>query len=104
MREAVLEMATKRGLCSVVDDAMRVKGVITTGDLNRLVEHTEHFFGVPVVEVMNTSPKVVASGTLAYTAYKKMEDHRVIAMPVLDDQDHLIGVIHLHDIMRAGIF
>jgi len=104
MKEAVLEMASKRGICMIVNEAMHILGVITTGDLNRLVERTEQFFHIPVTEVMNPHPKIIRSNTLAYTAYKKMEEYRIIAMPVIDEQERLIGVIHLHDIMRAGIF
>ncbi len=104
MKEAVLQMASKRGICMVVNPQMRILGVITTGDLNRLVERTEHFFHIPVTEVMNPNPKIIRSKTLAYTAYKKMEEYRIIAMPVIDEDEKLIGVIHLHDIMRAGIF
>ncbi len=104
MKEAVLQMASKRGICSVVDSEMHVIGVITTGDLNRLVEHTEHFFHIPVTQVMNHNPKLIEQNMLAYTAYKKMEEYRIIAMPVINKERKLVGVIHLHDIMRAGIF
>jgi arabinose-5-phosphate isomerase len=104
MQKAVLEMAEKRGICMVVDDNMHILGVMTTGDLNRLVEKTEQFFDIPVEEVMNRNPKIIHSHTLAYTAYRKMEEYRIIAMPVIDEKNKLCGVIHLHDIMRAGIF
>ncbi len=104
MKEAVLKMAAKRGICMIVDDKMAVKGVVTTGDLNRLVEKTEQFFDIPVTKVMNPHPKVIYEKTLAYTAYHKMEEFRIIAMPVVDDRQKLVGVIHLHDIMRSGIY
>lgn len=104
MKKAVLEMAEKRGLCVIVDKKRRIMGIITTGDLNRLVEHTEHFFNIPVTEVMNPNPKVAQTNMLAYTVYKKMEEYRIIAMPVIDEEKKVVGVIHLHDIMRAGIF
>lgn len=103
MKQAVLEMASKRGICMVVSDDKKVLGVITTGDLNRLVERTEQFFHIPVKEVMNPNPKVIMEGTLAYTVYKKMEQYSIIAMPVISGGGQLMGVIHLHDIMRAGI-
>lgn len=103
MKDAVLEMASKRGICVVVEPDMKVLGVITTGDLNRLVERTEHFFQIPVTEVMNSRPKLVLKGTLAYTAYKKMEENRIICMPVVEEDNKLVGIIHLHDIMRAGV-
>jgi arabinose-5-phosphate isomerase len=103
MKQAVLEMASKRGICVIVKPDKKIVGVITTGDLNRLVERIEQFFHIPVTEVMNRSPKITSTGTLAYTVYKKMEQFRVIAMPVIDEEKKLVGVIHLHDIMRAGI-
>jgi arabinose-5-phosphate isomerase len=104
MKKAVLEMAAKRGICMVVDQEMHILGLMTTGDLNRLVERTEHFFDIPVTEVMNRTPKIITTNTLAYTAYRKMEEYRIIAMPVINEHNKLCGVIHLHDIMRAGIF
>jgi arabinose-5-phosphate isomerase len=97
-------MAAKRGICSVLDQNNHIIGVVTTGDLNRLVERTEHFFDIPVSEVMNKNPKIARVNMLAYTAYKKMENYRIIAMPVVDENNIICGTIHLHDIMRAGIF
>jgi arabinose-5-phosphate isomerase len=103
MKEVVLQMTAKRGICMIVDSDLHVLGVITNGDLNRLVEKTEHFFHISASEVMNCSPKTIESGTLAYTAFKKMEHFRIIAMPVLSAEQKLVGVVHLHDILRAGI-
>ncbi|HQU72064.1 MAG TPA: KpsF/GutQ family sugar-phosphate isomerase [Calditrichia bacterium] len=103
MKEAVLMMAAKRGICTVIDEDRHILGVITTGDLNRLVEHTEQFFAIPVTQVMNRNPKTVQHNTLAYTAYKKMENFRIIAMPVVDEEKRLTGIVHLHDLMRSGI-
>jgi len=102
MRVAVMEMAHKRGICPVVDEARRLLGVITTGDLNRLLEVKEDFFDVPVRKVMNTTPKWIDQEELAVLAYQKMEQYKIIAMPVLNDE-RLIGVVHLHDLMQQGL-
>jgi len=103
MQKAIMEMAHKRGICPVVDYQMHLKGVITTGDLNRLIEKTEQIFHIPVTEVMNKNPKYIYQDDLATIAYKEMEKFRIIAMPVLDHRDKLVGVIHLHDLMQEGI-
>ena len=103
MRVAVMEMAQKRGICPVVDKEMKLIGVLTTGDLNRLIEKTENFMNIPVSQVMNKSPKSIYKDDLASIAYQAMEKYRIISMPVLDEQKKLIGVIHLHDIMQEGI-
>ncbi len=103
MQKAIMEMAHKRGICPVVDHDFHLVGVITTGDLNRLIEKTEHIFNIPVTEVMNPKPKFIHQDDLATIAYKEMEKFRIIAMPVLDNREKLVGVIHLHDLMQEGI-
>jgi arabinose-5-phosphate isomerase len=103
MRTAIIEMAHKRGICPVVDKARRMVGVLTTGDLNRLIERTEDIFGIPVSEVMNRHPKHIGKDDLATIAYKEMEKYRIIALPVVAPDKKLIGVIHLHDLMQEGI-
>jgi arabinose-5-phosphate isomerase len=77
--------------------------VLTTGDLNRLIESNDNFMKVPVVEVMNRTPKYIDKDALAVLAYKEMEKHRIIAMPVVDHDKKLLGIIHLHDLMQQGI-
>ena len=103
MKKVTMEMAHKRGICPIVDDDFRVIGVITTGDLNRLVERMENFFHVLAKDVMNPNPKTVELNTLATLAFKKMEENGIIALPVVDKNGKLTGVIHLHDILKSGI-
>ena len=103
MRQATIEMSHKRGICPVVNEQFQVTGVITTGDLNRLIEHEDKFFHLAVEKVMTKNPKVIESGMLASEALKKMEEYHVIAMPIVDESNKLIGVVHLHDILDVGI-
>lgn len=103
MREAILEMAHKRGTVPVVDSARRVVGVVTNGDLMRLMEETDRVFELPVNEVMTRDPKVTRRDALAAAAVNQMENFGIVAMPVVDDQSRLDGIVHLHDCMRAGV-
>jgi arabinose-5-phosphate isomerase len=103
MRKAVMEMAHKRGICPVVDKEMKLIGVLTTGDLNRLIETNDQFMFVPVNKIMTTTPKCIRENALATLAYLEMEKFRVIAMPVVDEKNTLLGIIHLHDLMQEGI-
>ena len=103
MREAILEMAHKRGTVPVVDGDRRVVGVVTNGDLMRLMEATDHVFGIPVEEVMTRDPKVTRKEALAASAVNQMENHGIVAMPVVDSAGRLEGIVHLHDCMRAGV-
>ena len=103
MKKVTMEMANKRGICPIVDDDFRVTGVITTGDLNRLVEKTENFFHLLAKDVMTTNPKTIELDTLATIALQKMEKYSIISLPVIEKNGILKGVIHLHDILKAGI-
>ncbi len=103
MKKVTIEMAHKRGICPIVNEQFKIIGVITTGDLNRLLEQTESFFHIKAKEVMTKNPKVISSGTLAAEALAKMEEYRVVALPVTDTAQKLTGVVHLHDILQAGI-
>jgi len=103
MREAVVQLAERRGIAIVTGKNGSVSGVITTGDLSRLMEHEENVFPIPVTKVMNRTPKVAKADELGSAVVYRMETHGIIAMPVLDTNDRIAGVIHLHDLMRAGV-
>ena len=103
MREAVVILAKRRGTVAVVDAKQTVLGVITAGDLTRLMERTADFLAVPVTQVMNRTPKLIDGDALASAAVFEMEQHGIMAMPVLDGGRRLVGMVHLHDLMRAGI-
>jgi len=102
MRRCVVLLAEKRGTVPVVDDERRVMGVVTAGDLTRLMERRGEVLEVPVRDVMNPSPKVTAPDVLAAAAVHHMETHGIMALPVVDGEQRLLGIVHLHDLMRAG--
>jgi arabinose-5-phosphate isomerase len=102
MRECVVMLAERRGTAAVVDGGRRLLGVVTSGDLTRLMEREEHFFGIAVSTVMTTNPRTAHPDELAATAVGLMERHGIMALPVLDEAERVIGMVHLHDLMRAG--
>ena len=102
MRECVVLLAEKRGTVAVVDAAGSLVGVVTAGDLTRLMERTDHFLDIPVRDVMTRTPKSTTSDALAGAAVRLMEQHGVMALPVLDGGRQLVGMVHLHDLMKAG--
>lgn len=102
MRDAIVQLAERRGIAIVTDDAMRVAGVLTTGDLTRLMERHADVMSIPVTTVMNRTPKLAASDELGSAVVHRMESFGIMAMPVVGDGDRLEGVVHLHDLMRAG--
>jgi len=103
MRDAVMMLAERRGTVAIVNDAGQVVGVVTAGDLTRLMERENDVFAVPVDRVMNRQPKTARAEELGSAVVYRMETFGIMAMPVLDGDDHMVGMIHLHDLMRAGI-
>ncbi|HET7042549.1 MAG TPA: KpsF/GutQ family sugar-phosphate isomerase [Gemmatimonadales bacterium] len=100
MREAVVALAAQRGL-AVIADGGAVAGVVTTGDLARLAERQPDFLAVPVAQVMTRTPKAADADELGGACVGRMEQHGIIAMPVTE-AGKLAGVVHLHDLLRAG--
>ena len=103
MREAVVLLARRRGTVAIVDAERRVLGVVTAGDLTRLMEREESFLAIPVDRVMNRSPRVAQADELGSAVVYRMETYGIMAMPVLDGSERMVGMIHLHDLMRAGV-
>jgi arabinose-5-phosphate isomerase len=102
MRECVVLLAEKRGTVAVVDAQGSLVGVVTAGDLTRLMERTDQFLDQPVRSVMTTTPKTTTADELASAALAVMERHGIMALPVLDGGRTVIGMVHLHDLMKAG--
>ncbi|HET7274322.1 MAG TPA: KpsF/GutQ family sugar-phosphate isomerase [Longimicrobiaceae bacterium] len=102
MRECLILLAEKRGTVAIVDADGTLAGVITSGDLTRLMEREENFFQVSVAEVMTPDPRTAEASDLAATAVGVMERSGIMALPVLDAERRVQGLVHLHDLMRAG--
>ena len=95
-----MSLAHDRGLAMIADNG-HLTGVLTTGDLTRLAERDPHFLDCPVSNVMTRAPKIAAPDDLAAAAVGVMQKHGVVVLPVVD-QGAVVGVVHLHDLMRAG--
>lgn len=103
MRQAIVLLAERRGIAIMVDAGERVIGVMTAGDLTRTMEREPDVMRVPVEQVLNRTPRVARHNELASAVVFRMEQHGIMSMPVLGDGDRLVGVIHLHDLMRARL-
>jgi arabinose-5-phosphate isomerase len=78
-------------------------GVLTAGDLTRLMEHEMDVLSQPVERIMTRTPRSAESGELASAVAFRMESFGIMAMPVLDAGERLVGVVHLHDLLRARV-
>lgn len=104
MRASVVPIAEQRGTVPVVDDTGRVVGVVTAGDLTRLMERNEAGWGdVPVRDVMTADPQTAHPEERGSAIVHRMEEKGVMAVPVVTEDGVLVGMVHLHDLMRSGV-
>lgn len=99
MRDAIYEMSKKGlGITGVVDEAGKLVGVISDGDLRRLLEQDADLLKRSAGECMRPSPRTIDGEELAPAALRTMESRRITSLFVCDDGGHLRGIVHLHDL------
>ena len=103
LRQAVVVLAEQRGIVLVAGPDRQLQGVLTAGDLTRLMEHETDVLAHPVERIMTRTPRTAHAGELASAVVYRMETNGVMAMPVLGDDERIVGVVHLHDLMRARV-
>lgn len=104
LRSAIIEMSSKGlSMVTIVDQENKLKGIITDGDLRRMLERGVDVYQEMVDHVMTKLPKYINSKDMAVNALQKMSDFRITGMPVLDGSDCVIGSILMQDIYKAGI-
>ena len=104
LREVIVEMTLKRkGMTTVVDREGRLLGVITDGDLRRLHLHGRPIDDLTAGQVASREPKVIRSEDLAAKALEVMETWQITSLVIVDQARRPVGLIHLHDVLRAKI-
>ncbi|WOX06473.1 KpsF/GutQ family sugar-phosphate isomerase [Microbulbifer pacificus] len=104
LSQALLEMTSKGfGMTTVVDDKGQLQGVFTDGDLRRVIDQKIELDSATMDKVMSRRPKTVSAHILAAEALRIMEDNKITALVVEDPEHHPVGLLHMHDILRAGV-
>ncbi|MHB8483308.1 MAG: KpsF/GutQ family sugar-phosphate isomerase [Nitrospiria bacterium] len=104
LKEALFEMTRKKmGMTTVTGRQGKLTGVITDGDLRRLLEKEEKIFEKLAKEVMTKNPKFIGETELAAKAVQVMETYSITVLPVMDEDKNLVGVVHLHDLLKMGV-
>jgi len=103
LKQVIVEITEKRlGITAVLDDAGGLTGVITDGDLRRMLEKGGDLDRITAKDIMTRGPKTIESGTLAVDALEKMRKADITQL-LVTDQGTYAGVIHLHDLIREGL-
>lgn len=103
LNEVIHEISSKRLGATAVVENDQLLGVITDGDLRRMLEKTATLDGIVASSIMSKNPKSINPGELAFAAFSLMESLKITQLVVCDG-DKYIGMIHLHDILKEGIF
>jgi len=104
LSEAIVEMTSKRlGATCVVNGSGQLRGIVTDGDLRRLLQRTKDITNITAMEAMTRTPKTIRKGLLAATALEEMEQYNITQLVVVDENHHPVGMLHLHDLVKAGL-
>ncbi|WP_321514775.1 KpsF/GutQ family sugar-phosphate isomerase [Marinifilum fragile] len=103
IRPIILEISSKRmGSTAVVNEKDELLGIITDGDLRRMLEKNEDVSQLTAKDIMTPTPKTTSSDVLAINAFQIMEQYNITGLAVVDEGKY-IGMVHLHDILKEGI-
>lgn len=106
VRFMLTEMTRQRaGAVSIIDDKHRLLGLVTDYDVRHVLEAQKDVFGLTIQDIMNATPEFVYEDENAYTALEKMEKREkpISVLPVLNRQEQVVGMIHLHDLVARGL-
>ncbi len=104
IKDVILEITSKRlGTTTVINNNGVLTGVITDGDLRRLLERTLDIKNLAAKDIMTRNPKVMKESYLASFALQQMENFKITAMIIIDDSNRPIGIVHLHDLINLGL-
>lgn len=104
LTNALVKMSEKRmGMTAIVDDAHKVLGVLTDGDVRRLFEKGVDVRSLSINDVMHANPRTIKSDVLAVSAVDLMQTHQITHLLVVDDDNTLVGALNIHDLFAAGV-
>lgn len=104
LMDAMFEMSRGRmGMTAVLDDARRVVGIFTDGDLRRTLEKGSELRTTPIADVMGKNPRTITPERLAAEAVEIMERNKVNQILVVDEENRLVGALNMHDLFRAKV-
>jgi arabinose-5-phosphate isomerase len=102
VKDAIVEISEKRLGVTAVLNQNKLVGIVTDGDIRRMLNKTENISGLTVEEIMTKNPKTISSETLVSEALNILEDFSITQLIVLDNHEYK-GILHLHDILKEGI-
>lgn len=104
LKNALLEMSQKKfGMTTIINLQGELAGVFTDGDIRRAIDNNTDFHTTRIDTLMSKNPKVIPPGMLAAEALHIMETYKITSLVVTNSAHHPIGIVHMHDILKAGV-
>jgi arabinose-5-phosphate isomerase len=103
VKEVIMEMTKKRlGITAVIGNDKKLKGVITDGDLRRMLEISDSIQDITAMDIMSENPKTIEPSEMAVNALDIMRKNGITQLVVAEEGTYL-GILHLHDLVREGL-
>lgn len=103
LKDVILEISSKRlGATAVINDKNQLLGIVTDGDLRRMLQKETNIGNITAADIMTRTPKVISKHELAVKALQMMQENNITQL-VVKDEDQIAGFIHLHDLLKEGI-
>jgi arabinose-5-phosphate isomerase len=103
IKDVIIEISNKRlGVTAVVDDHNKIIGIITDGDLRRMLAETDDINSLKASDIMSASPKTLPSTAMAIEAKELLEENNISQL-LIEDENQFSGVVHIHDLVKEGI-
>lgn len=104
LSDVIIEMTSKKfGMTTVIDSRKKLSGIITDGDLRRLLKKNSDPMKLTASDIMARKPKTISPGKLAASALREMEKYSITSLVAINKNKKVLGIIHLHDLLRAGL-
>ena len=104
IKEALLEISNKRLGATAVLENNKLVGFITDGDIRRMLNKNDDFLSLTAKDIMSVNPKVININAMAIEAMQTMENNNISQLIAIDDNSNYKGIIHIHDLIKEGIF
>jgi len=102
IRNVIVEISSKRLGVAAVTENNKLVGIVTDGDLRRMLENSVDFNELTAASIMTKNPKTIGSDVLAVSALEVMQNNNITQL-VVTDADTYLGIVHLHDLLKEGI-
>jgi len=103
IKDVIIEISRKRLGATVIVDENKILGIITDGDIRRMLQKNIDINKIKAGDIMTKNPKTIPANALAVSALKIMKEHNINQLIAVDDNNKYIGVIHIHDLLKEGI-